>query len=210
MKLANLLTGTSTLEIIHSKYNGEIKVIKDLAWGTRIVVDNLTQSGGIINSIWQTTFKKILEKKPHIKSCLILGLGGGTSAKLISQYWVDISITGIDIDKKIVDLGKKYLGLDKIKIDIKIEDAYKFDSKSYDLILIDLYLGDKFPEKFEDKEFLERVKSMLNKDGIAIFNRLYGTDNRSSSVKFGNKLEKIFKKVDYIYPQANIHLICYN
>lgn len=212
MKVLNFLSGTRILEITHSKYNGEIKVVKDFTWGTRIVVKGLTQSGGIVNNIWKETLKKILASKPLIRNCLILGLGGGTAAKLVSQYWIGSEISGIDIDKKMVDLGIKYLGLDPKKIKIIIEDA--FDSskkpKTYDLILIDLYTGDKFPDKFETKEFIQKVKKILNKDGIAVFNRLYAGEKRVGSLKFGEKLEKVFQKVDYIYPQANLHFICYN
>ena len=31
---------------------------------------------------------------------------------------------------------------------------------------------------------------------------------RTEAVKFGNKLEKIFSKVDWFYPQANLMFIC--
>lgn len=210
MNLTNLLSGMTILEKTYSKYNGEIEVIKDFTWGAYIKVGGLTQSGGIITRIWQDSLESVLKGKPHIKDCLILGLGGGTVAKLVSQYWVDTKITGIDIDKKMINLGKKYLGLDKVNINIKIEDASDFDITLYDLILVDLYTGDKFPEKFEKEKFLTKVKNSLNLDGIAIFNHLYGTSHRREAIKFGRALEKVFKRVEYIYPQANIMYICYN
>lgn len=210
MKLTDFLSGTTILEKTHSKINGDIKVIRDFTWGTYIKVGGLTQSGGILTKVWQETLKQILTKKPHIKNCLILGLGGGSAAKLVAQYWVGAKITGVDIDEKMVNLGKKYLGLDKIDINIKIEDAYTFVNSKYDLILVDLYCGDKFPEKFEEKKFLDSIKNLLNNNAIAIFNRLYGGEKRSSAIKFAAELEKIFKKVEYFYPQANLELICYN
>ncbi len=210
MNLTNLLSGTRILEETTSKYNGKIQVVRDLTWGTRIVVGGLTQSGGVIHNIWKDSLKKIVEKKPQIKNCLILGLGGGTSAKLVAQYWIGAEITGIDIDKKMIDLGKKYLSLNKIDINIKIQDAHKFNTGSYDLIIVDLYCGNKFPNKFEDEFFLANIKNLLNKNSIAIFNRLYGRDQKQSAMKFAKKLEKVFKKVDHIFPQANLEIICYN
>lgn len=213
MKLTELLSGTRILEKTRSKYNGEIEVIRDFTFGTYIKVGGLTQSGGIVTHIWKEILKNVLERKPQIQNCLILGLGGGSSAKLVSQYWVNSEIIGVDIDKKIVELGKKYLRLNKIDLNVEIEDAYKFifrEKQKYDLILIDLYNGDKFPEKFENVDFLMMIKKHLKREGMAVFNRLYGSNNRKVSMKFGEKLEKVFKKCDYIYPQANVCLICYN
>lgn len=213
MKLTEILSGIKNLETVHSKYNGEITVVRDLTWGTHIKAGGLTQSGGILTKIWQETLKAVLKRKPIIKNCLILGLGGGSVAKLVSDYWVDCQIVGVDIDPKIVELGKKYFGMDKIKLRVEIGDAYEYvaeDNEKYDLILIDLYCGQTFPKEFEDEYFLKKVKNLLNHDGIAIFNRLYGGNKRQASMKFATKLEKVFRKVEYIYPQANIELICYN
>ncbi len=213
MKIADLLSGTIILEKINSKYNGDITVVKDFTWGTYIKVGGLTQSGGILTKVWDETLKKVLHIKPHVDKCLILGLGGGSVAKLVSSYWVGANIVGVDIDSKMVNMGKKYLGLEKIAIQTVINDAYSFveeEKQKYDLILIDLYCGDEFPEKFERDEFIKKVKGILNKDGIAVFNRLYGSERRTESMRFGRRLEKTFRKVDYVYPQANLDLICYN
>src|SRR5690348_2823074 len=112
------------LEEASSIYNKNIKVLRTLAFGTYIQVDGLTQSGGILNSIWKEVLKKLSDRK--FQSCLILGLGGGSVAKIVSKNYPDMEITGVDIDEKMVELGKKYLGLNKIDINIKIADANKF------------------------------------------------------------------------------------
>lgn len=216
MKLTGLLSGTRIIEEVRSNYNGDIKVMRDFTWGTYITAGGLTQSGGIVEKIWRETLKKVLENKPVLHNVLILGLGGGSVARLISQYWVTAKITGVDIDPKVVELGEKYLGLDELDIDIQIEDAQKFlirnlkFGKRYDLILVDLYNGDKFPVEFEKEEFINNLKKLANTSGIVIFNRLYGGIQRPESMKFGRELEKFFRHVDYVYPQANLDLICYN
>ena len=216
MKIPDFLSGSRILEETYSKYNGEIKVVQDLAWGKHIVVNNLTQSGGIINDIWKETLKKFSINNFQFSNVLVLGVGGGSAAKLVHKYWPEAKITGVDIDERMVFLGKKYLGLEKVRAEIVIGDANTFVKSKlqipnfkYDLILVDLYNGDKFPEKFEDEKFLKNIKKMLNKEGMAIFNRLYGGDKRPGSMKFGRKLEKYFKKVDYVYPMANVMFVCY-
>ena len=115
---------------------------------------------------------------------------------------------GIDIDPDMIRLGKKYLGLDQINVEIKIQDAYDFGGK-YDLILVDLYNGEHFPEKFGKEEFLDKVKNSIMKSGVAIFNRTYYGDKRPEAVKFGNKLKRIFPKVEWFYPEANLMLLCH-
>ncbi len=210
-KITDLLAGQKILEKRKSKFNGEIKVVRNLAFGTYIQAGGITQSGGIIEDIWRPTLKKIINYKLSINNCLILGLGGGSAAKLIRKFWPEAEITGIDIDPVIVGLGKKYLGLNKVRIEIA--DAYdfivhstKYKVQRYDLVLVDVYQGREFPRKFEEEKFLK----LLTKFKIVVFNRLYYGEKRPEAMRFGRRLEKVFKKVDYFYPQANLMFVCYN
>ncbi len=192
--------GTKILEERKSKYNGNIRVVKSFGLGTYIQANGLTQSGGVVESIWKSTLKRInqLTNQP-INSCLILGLGGGTVAKLIRKYWPEAKITGVEIDKNMIELGTRHLGLDTRKIKIIIGDASKFKIKNYDLVIVDTYLGDKF---------VEITGSHLTISGMVIFNRLFYGDKKVEALKFGEKLKKIFKNVEYFYPEANIMFIC--
>jgi spermidine synthase len=204
----DFLSGTKVLEEIDSPINGRIKVVKSLGLGTYIQVDNLTQSGGVVYEVWRTVLKKISHQPLTVNHCLILGLGGGSAAKLVKKFWPEAEITGIDIDTVMVELGKKYLGLSQINV--VIGDAKKFVTnckEKYDLVLVDTYLGDKFPKKFESDEFLKSVRRLLFNGGIAVFNRLYFGEKRPEAVKFGKRLEKVFEKVKYVYPEANIMFV---
>ncbi len=203
------MLGTRILEERKSEYSGNIKVVRSLGFGTYIQVNNLTQSGGVVESIWNTTLKQInkLTNQP-INSCLILGLGGGTVVKLIRKYYSKSKITGVEIDPVMIELGNRYLGLGDSKTKIIIGDAFAYPlyAVRYDLVIVDVYCGDKFPDKFENKAFLKK----LTKNKLVIFNRLYFGEKRKEAVKFGNKLEKIFSKVEWFYPQANLMFFCYN
>ncbi|KKS95679.1 MAG: hypothetical protein UV71_C0004G0019 [Microgenomates group bacterium GW2011_GWC1_43_13] len=202
-----MMLGTKILEERQSKYNGHLKVLRGLGFGTYIQADGLTQSGGIVGVIWKPALRKVNSEKLIVKNCLILGLGGGTAAKYVRLYWPDAKISGVDIDPDMIALGKKYLGLDQINVKIKIQDAYNFSGK-FDLIIVDLYNGEDFPDKFGSTEFLNKIKSSIKKDGVAIFNRTYYGDKRPGTVKFGNKLKSIFTKVEWFYPEANLMFIC--
>ncbi len=179
-------------------------MVKSFGLGTYIQANGLTQSGGIVESIWRSTLRKVKGKRQGVKDVLILGLGGGTVAKIIRKHWPEVKITGVDIDPVMIELGKKYLDLKADKI--KIQDAYSFDSSDYDLVVVDVYQGDEFPKKFEGEQFLKK----LTKNKLVIFNRLYYGEKRPRAVKFGLKLQKIFKNVEYFYPEANLMFICSN
>lgn len=206
------MLGTTVLEERESKYNGYLRVLKTWGMGNYIQANGLTQSGGIVESIWKSTLKQIKDKQSlplrgkEINKILILGLGGGTLAKLLRKKYPTSKITGVEIDQIMIELGKKYLDLDKYNIDIKIEDTNKFKFGEYDLVIVDMYSGDNFPKEFESEEFLKK----LTKYKTVIINRLYFGDKRPDTVRFGNKLEKIFKKVTWFYPEANLMFILRN
>jgi len=226
---SNLLSLTKVLEERKSKYNGHLKVSKSLGFGTYIQAEGLTQSGGIVETIWRSTLRKVKGKRREVKECLILGLGGGTVAKLIRKNWPasprgepEVKITGIDIDPIMIELGKKYLKLNDYKVKIIIGDAFNFlhdseqsrgtnhPNQKYDLIIVDLYNGEEFPEKFETENYMQLVRTVLSNKGVAVFNRTYYGDKRPKAVKFGNKLKKVFAKVEWFYPEANLMFICSN
>src|SRR4030043_1515061 len=116
INFGSLLTGTKILDEVDSPINGKITVLKSVGLGTYLQVGGCTKSGGILVDIWKSAVKKIHERKPAVNSCLILGLGGGTVAKLVMKNWPDAVITGVDFDPVIVELGKKYLGLGGVRV----------------------------------------------------------------------------------------------
>ena len=59
MTITDFLAGKKVLEEIESPINGKLQVIRDLAWGTYVVGGGLTQSGGILEKIWNNTLKEI-------------------------------------------------------------------------------------------------------------------------------------------------------
>lgn len=170
-----------------------------------IWVDGAEQSGPWVKKVWS----KALTIK-HCESCLILGLGAGVAAKLVSEKFPGVRITGVDIDPEMVAIGKKDFGLEEIpNLKIIVGDAFKILPKErFDLILVDLYVGKEYPKKAEREKFLRQLAQKLSKNGVVIFNRLTIKKGDFDLEKFLDKLGRFFAisgeaKVDY-----NILIYC--
>jgi spermidine synthase len=212
-KITNILSGVKILEVANSPINGRLVVVKDLTFGTHIQANGTTQSGGIAEYVWKFTLKKLHKEKHVFTNILILGLGGGSIAKISKKFWPEAAIVGVDIDPIIVRLGEEYMNVKKYNVETHITDAEEFvkkEKRQFDLICVDMYQGNKFPEKFAEEKFIKQVKSLLSENGIAVFNRLYGGNHRKSANQMLKTLEKVFPTVDPVFPEANVMFVCKN
>lgn len=198
------------IEETSSSVNGRIQVVNFLG-EPRIIVSGLLQSGGLLEVIWGKVIKKIIGWPDFsAKSCLILGLGGGTLANLINQSFPEVKITGVEIDPEIIRLAKKYFGVNKIS-NLKIinTDAIKFinqekSPEKFDLIFVDLYLGDKIPSKTETAIFMSNLKKLLSKSGIIVFNRLFYEQHKKGTEKFVKQLGYYFSNIELVRVHSNL------
>lgn len=211
-----LKDGSVTLKKVHSPLNGELTVKWDTVDGYQILggPDGLWQVGGPVEAVWKRGLKKFTAEERPVKKALILGLGGGTIAKILRKKYPDAKIVGVDLDPVIVQLGKEYFGLNKLNVEVSIADAFEMSQKirkdKFDLICVDLYVGDKFPEKFATEEFVNNVQRLLSKGGYAIFNRLYFGKHTAGAEKFLKILKEVYSDVEEIHllNEANAIYIC--
>ena len=217
--LYKFFLGGKVIDKINSPINGEIKIIEDFFSRKEMVVDGICQSGGLVERLWKVALSTVQSSKFKVQSCLILGLGCGDAARLINEVWPKAQITGVEVDQKVVEIGKKYFGLGEVlNLEIFVADAIKFvDTKykipntRYNLILVDLYLGKDYPKEAESKEFLNGLKNVLNKDGLVIINRLYYTSSfKKDAESFLKKVKEIFSKVETKKAVTNLLIFASN
>lgn len=204
-----IFRGYVVLERVSSKHNGQIIIDEDLFGKKRLLVGGLTQSGKAVEEIWETIIFKL--SNCQIANCLILGLGAGNAAKVVNQYFPEAKITGVEIDPEIIKLGKKYFGLKETKdLKIEIKNAFvwlddcinelihcnKQRESGFDIVLVDLYIGNSFPKEAEKERFLLSVKKLINQKGLVVFNRLYYQENIQKTDNFQKKLHKIFTNIE--------------
>ena len=209
--LKRLIFTEEKIDSFNSPINGEIFVYEDLFGKRSMRIGGVSQSGGLVIDIWKKSVGEIRNLKLEIRNCLILGLGCGSAARLVSQKWPEVKITGVEIDQKVVEVGKKYFRLDKIKnLKIIIGDALKIKStgEKWDLILIDLYLGQNLPKEAESEKFISGLKNILNKNGIIVFNRFNWGKYKKEAQGFKEKLKEYFPQVWTKKTVSNLLIFC--
>lgn len=166
-----------TIDLVDSKFNGRIKVVKEFGH-ISVVVDGYQQSGEMIEKIWRKALSQGLDtnQKLGVKNILILGLGTGTVLPVVTDIFPKSeNIVGVEIDEEMVNIGKKHFFLDKnSKLKIEIGDAAKVIEKlqeKFDLILVDTYKGNIFSiENFSD--FLNNLDKRKTESGVIVVNFL--------------------------------------
>ena len=116
------------------------------------------------------------------------------------------TIRAVDIDPAIIEVAKNEFALDSYAdTEIICQDAYVYvgeTPKKYALIIIDLFINNKVPEKFFDDVFWENITRVLTSDGQIIFNTMIKTTNSELFHNIITRLEKlgfrttVYEKVD--------------
>lgn len=177
-----------------SKYNSKIQLIKFMG-KYRLDMGDLTQSGPIIEDIWQSSLKKFIPEGFSPKNILILGFCTGSAARIIKRKYSDCQIIGVEIDPVVIDIAKTYFKTDQIN-NLKIINSNAIDylnklnpTDKFDVILIDCYLGHQIPHQFEDLNTLKKIKSITK---ILLLNRLYWDNHKIKTIQFIEKIQKRF------------------
>ncbi len=176
----------SAFNVLHESDGllGNIKVIEHSSedftriprMGRGLVVNNTLQTYMDIEgpgiSIWEWAhfIPTIAGALPEGDQSLIIGLGGGTLYKQLKLLDHDIDV--VEIDPRIVQLGKEYFNLPK-NASVYEQDGRHFlntSQKRYDLICYDAFLSESPPEHLLTKQGFENALDNLSEDGLLVIN----------------------------------------
>ena len=108
---------------------------------------------------------------------LIVGLAGGTVSNLMTRYlrgvYPGLRITGIELDKGVVEVADRFMGLDRTLTHVEISDGrawLRYSSNFYDVIIIDAYRQPSIPAHLATLEFFQEVEGHLSAGGLAVLN----------------------------------------
>jgi spermidine synthase len=78
------------------------------------------------------------------RSVLLLGLGGGSAARLVRALAPESHIVGVEYDAEVVRVARRELDLDSIGIEIVTDDARAFlgrETRRFDMVIEDVFIG---------------------------------------------------------------------
>lgn len=186
----NIFDGIQLPKIIfeqESKYNGKVQVW-EIGNTRKIKVDKIDQSlshtsASASRLVWGKVVEVLEETKVETNNILILGLGGGTMAHLISEKFKPQNITSVEIDPLMLEIAKKYFQLDEIPnhrvilddaLRVVIEpEEFDLQPQSFNVVIVDIFQGEKYPDLGKSGNFISAVKKMVRPGGLLIFNRIY-------------------------------------
>jgi spermidine synthase len=154
---------------------------------------NANYSYGSLQDAFRFVFKKIKIKDKNIKDILVLGFGCGSIAALFNGY-KNVEITGVEADEKVLALYEKYF-IEEITSELILVEAFSEDyvitiTKTYDLIIVDVFIDIEIPSSIKESSFYKPLQNRLNKNGILIFNFI--VLNEKEQIEF-EKIEDYFK-----------------
>ncbi|MFJ1490042.1 spermidine synthase [Capnocytophaga canis] len=187
----------------------------------RYILDtpNTNYSYGSLQRILRFGLKKIgFARVREMERILVMGLAGGSVVRtLIDEIGYQGAMTAVELDGEVVDIANKYFIINDIDgLDIVIDDAQNFvktAKQTYDLIIVDIFQDNHMPDFLFSKAFINQTISLLNNNGIILFNTMkvrkedairnlrfveyckkYATVKVLPNVEGSNELLLIFKK----------------
>ncbi len=78
------------------------------------------------------------------RSVLLLGLGGGSAARIVRALAPGARIVGIELDRGVVSAARRYFDLDALGVEVVIADAREYLARErhrFDAVLDDVFVG---------------------------------------------------------------------
>jgi spermidine synthase len=155
-------------------------------------------SFGGLHLIFEQLFDQIEIGKFEIKKVLLLGLGAGSVVDLlVNKHGLKCAITGVELDGNVIGFAKKYFDIEKYKsLQIVQADAFEFVqqcNEKFDLIVVDLFVGDTVPAAFASEEFISNLKRLSNEKCCVGYNKMTDDPKHKEELKaLSTNFDKVF------------------
>ncbi len=96
-------------------------------------------------SVWDAIAAPVLALPPaRRRRVLLLGLGGGSAARVVRALAPKARIVGVELDGEVVSTARRWFDLDALGLEVVIADAREFLLRSrerFDVVLDDVFVG---------------------------------------------------------------------
>lgn len=202
-------TSSSSIKVVYSSEGllGQLLVLDYPHYNQEMKQDG-TSRWLFVNRISQTMFDSLADENkqqekyftyvyriseftdslPKDSKILLLGLGGGSVAKRLTEKGFSVDVC--ELDRRIVEVAKKYFNLTD-KVNITVDDARHFIktcAKKYDIVIFDTFKGEDPPNHVFTIESLEETKKIMRENGTIFVNSLGYLEGKK-----GKSMRSIYK-----------------
>ena len=142
---------------------------------------------------------------PDAKAALVLGLGAGMVPRDLARRGLEVSI--VDINRDVVTAARQHFDFDPTKFRLYLEDARIYVRNcepSFDVVIVDLFLGDGTPDYLMTKEFFGDLRRCIKPRGIVVLNAFFDSENEEPNRRVLATIDAAFGKV-FAFQLANIN-----
>lgn len=197
-KIESYLWGVE-LKKEESKYSGTLSL-----WlvNGRLVLN--TQNTNYAFDDLYRIFQQALHRLPAIRDkddkILILGLGVGSVVHILrKELQLPNPITGVEVEKPVLELGKQYFGLNEFDaLQICQADAYQWiqgEVGSFSYIVVDIFHDLEVPDEVLSEAFIHHVADSLASNGTVLWNTIPTKKNEKKLKKAVSLFWIYFQKV---------------
>ncbi len=126
------------------------------------------------------------------RNALILGLGGGTLARLLQARWGDVSIVGVDNDPEIVETAEHVGWLPRSGLEVVMADAFEYVQtceRRFDFVAVDLFRGHHLAARAFGRPFLRGVRALLEPRGRVALNLFFDRNERERETRVASMFD---------------------
>ena len=195
------------------KKNSAYSKSLEVTWNYgELVLDsaNTNYSFGSLQRILKKGLKYIgYDRIKKFESILVLGVAGGSVIKtLVNDIQFKGKITGVEIDKEVIQIAKDYFQINEIdNLTLINDDAFEFvlkTTKKYDLIIIDIFQDTSMPNFLFEDFFINRINFLLNINGFILFNTMVlNNTDKERNITYKTKYDTHYSV--RMYPKVEEH-----
>lgn len=133
---------------------------------------------------------------PDAETALVLGLGAGIVPLDLVRRGLEVSI--VDINRDVVTAAQEHFNFDHAKFSFYLEDARIFVRNceaSFDVVIVDLFLGDGAPDYLMTKEFFGDLRHCIRPCGIVVLNAFFDFENEEPNKRLLATIDAAFGRV---------------
>ncbi len=151
-------------------------------------------------------------KAGQVKNMAIIGLAAGTVARQATAVFGEIPIDGFEIDPAIIEVGKKYFGMDMPNLNAIAQDGrvgLAQSDKLYSLIAVDAYRPPYIPPHLTTQEFFQLARQHLTEDGVLVVNVGRSPVDRTLINQMASTIETVFPSVYIVDVPGSFNTMIY-